>query len=125
MSEVRFFHRPPSFIMKFLLSINYIIWLVISALFFAVGEFLSKKFALSPRFTYVVLILVAYCLGTLAWLPAILQKNSLSITGTMWSVLSLLTTILIGVLIFGEKLSTIGIIGITMAMMAIILLAIA
>jgi multidrug transporter EmrE-like cation transporter len=110
--------------MKFLLSINYIVWLVVSAIFFAVGEFLSKKFALSPRFLYVILILIIYSLGVLAWLPAILQRNSLSIVGTIWSVLSLLTTILIGVLIFGEKLSTLGIVGIIMAMLAIILLSI-
>lgn len=110
--------------MKFLLSINYIIWLVASAIFFAVGEFLSKKFALSPKFFYVILILIIYSLGVLAWLPAILQKNQLSVVGTMWSVLSLLTTILIGVIIFGEKLSLIGIAGIVMAMIAIVLLSI-
>jgi len=109
--------------MKSLLSINYIFWLVLSALFFAVGEFLSKKFALSPKVLYVVLILGAYTLGTLAWLPAILQKNSLSIAGTIWSVLSLFATVLIGVLIFGEKLSATGIIGMILAVMSIILLS--
>ncbi|MBI3305621.1 hypothetical protein HYZ82_00605 [Candidatus Nomurabacteria bacterium] len=110
--------------MKFLLSINYIVWLVISALFFAIGEFLSKKFALGPKLIYVVFILVAYSLGTLAWLPAILQKNSLSIVGAMWSVLTLAITILIGVLIFGERLNLIGIIGIAFALIAVVLLSI-
>lgn len=110
--------------MKFLLSINYIVWLVISALFFAIGEFLSKKFAFNPKFFYVIMIVIIYSFSTLAWLPAILQKNSLSITGTIWSVLSLLVTILIGVLIFGERLSIIGIIGIIMAVIAIVLLSI-
>jgi multidrug transporter EmrE-like cation transporter len=111
--------------MKFLLSINYIVWLVLSALFFAVGEYFSKKFALNPKVMYVMLILAAYGVGTLAWLPAILQKNSLSIAGTIWSVLSLFATVLIGVLIFGEKLSVIGIAGIVMAVISIILLSIA
>jgi hypothetical protein len=60
--------------MKFLLSINYLVWLVLSAIFFAFGEYLSKKFALNPRFYYVVAVIVVYSLGTLAWLPAILQK---------------------------------------------------
>lgn len=110
--------------MKFLLSINYIIWLVLSALFFAVGEFLSKKFALAPKLIYVILILFVYSLGTLAWLPAILQKNSLSIAGTIWSVLTLFATITIGVLIFGEKVSSIGIVGMVLAVIAIILLSI-
>jgi len=57
--------------MNFLLSINYLIWLVASVLFFAGGEFFSKKFALNPRLTYVVYILIFYIFGTLAWLPAI------------------------------------------------------
>lgn len=104
-------------------GIPYIIWLLISALFFAVGEFLSKKFALNPKAVYVVFILVFYSLGVLTWLPAILQKNQLSIVGTIWSVLSLLTTILIGVLIFKEKLDATSFLGIILAFGAIILLS--
>ena len=94
-----------------------------SALFFAGGEFFSKKFALHPRPMMVVYILIFYILGTLAWLPAIYQKNQLSIVGTIWSVLSLLATIFIGVIIFSEKLSAIGIVGIITAFIAIILLS--
>ncbi len=109
--------------MKFLLSINYLIWLALSGLLFAGGEFLSKKFALNPRATMVVIILVVYSLGVLAWLPAILQKNQLSIVGAIWSVMSLLATVLIGVLIFGEKLTVIGIIGIILAFLAVALLS--
>lgn len=111
--------------MKFIYSIHYIVWLILSAVFFAGGEFLSKKFALNPKFSFVALVLLAYILGTLAWLPAILQKNQLSIVGAIWSVMSLLATVLIGVIIFSEKLSILGIIGIIMAMGAIVLLSIA
>ena len=110
--------------MKFLLSINYIFWLVLSALFFAVGEFWSKKFAITPKVSYVILVVMIYALGTLAWLPAILQKNSLSIAGTIWSVMSLFATVLIGVLLFGEKLTAVGIVGMIVAVIAIVLLSI-
>jgi multidrug transporter EmrE-like cation transporter len=105
-------------------SINYIIWLILSALFFATGEFLSKKFALNPNITLVVIILIVYSVSVLLWLPAILQKNQLSIVGTLWSILSLLITILIGVLIFKENLSITGVIGIIFALISIILLSI-
>ena len=111
--------------MKYLLSINYFIWLVLSALFFACGEFFSKKFALHPTPSFVALILTAYILGTLAWLPAILQKNQLSIVGTIWSVLSLLATVSIGVLIFSEKLNWFSGAGILTAIIAIVLLSLA
>lgn len=111
--------------MRYLLSINYIFWLILSAIFFAVGEFFSKKFALTPKASLVAWILAAYILGTLAWLPAILQKKQLSITGAIWSVMSLLATVLIGILLFNEKLSGAGIVGIITAFIAIILLSIA
>jgi multidrug transporter EmrE-like cation transporter len=109
--------------MKIILAINYFYWLILSALFFAVGEFMSKKFALNPKATLVVLIVLIYSLGTLCWLPAILQKNQLSIVGVIWSVLSLAATVLIGTLIFGEKVSALGIAGIITAFISIILLS--
>ncbi len=103
---------------------NYIYWLVISGIFFAFGEFLSKKFALNPNIKYVLLILVIDFLSVLAWLPAIMQKNQLSIVGTMWSVISLLSTVLIGILLFGEKLNILGFAGIITAFISIVLLTI-
>ncbi|MCX6723082.1 MAG: hypothetical protein NT094_03360 [Candidatus Staskawiczbacteria bacterium] len=108
--------------MKFFLSINYLVWLTLSAVFFAIGEFMSKKFALNPK-TMLAGILAVYSLGVLAWLPAILQKNQLSIVGAIWSVLSLLTTVLIGLLVFGERLSSVGILGIITAVIAVALLS--
>jgi multidrug transporter EmrE-like cation transporter len=108
--------------MKSLLSINYIFWLIVSTLFFAVGEFLSKKFALAPRGSIVIWLVVIDVFSILTWLPAILQKNQLSIVGTIWSVLSLLLTVLIGIVIFGEKLNYLSIAGIFAAVVAIVLL---
>ncbi|MDP3883290.1 MAG: hypothetical protein Q8Q48_04555 [Candidatus Staskawiczbacteria bacterium] len=108
-----------------LLSINYIIWLLLSSLFFAAGEFLSKKFALNPSLVLVVFIIVVYSVSVLLWLPAILQKNQLSVVGVMWSVLSLLITVLIGTIIFGEKLNLFGILGIIFAFISTILLSLA
>ncbi len=111
--------------MNLILAIPAIIWLIVSALFFAFGEFFSKKFALNPSLAYVLIIVAIYTLGTLAWLPAILQKSQLSIVGAIWSVLSLLATVLIGVLIFREHLSLIGILGIIFAFIAVALLSLA
>lgn len=109
--------------MKYFNGINYLVWLTLSALFFAAGEFLSKKFAISPRWSYVLLILATYSLGTLAWLPAILQRNQLSVVGTIWSVMSLLATVSIGVLMFQEKVNFTAGIGMVFAVVAIVLLS--
>ncbi len=109
--------------MRFLLSINYFVWLLISAVFFAAGEFLSKKFALQPKFVFIFWVLVVDGIGTLAWLPAILAKQQLSIVGSLWSVLSLLLTVMIGLLVFHEKLSGLGAAGIVAAFVAVFLLS--
>jgi len=108
-----------------LMSVNYIIWLIFSSLFFAVGEFLSKKFTLNPNLVLVIIIVVVYSVSVLLWLPAILQKNQLSVVGVMWSVISLLITILIGTIIFGEKLNMLSILGIIFAIISTILLSLA
>lgn len=104
-------------------GVNYVIWLLISSMFFALGEFLSKKFATTPSWTYVSLVLLAYSMGVLAWLPAILQKNQLAVVGTMGSVLSLSTTIFIGVVVFGESLSMVNIVGLCLGAFAVFLLS--
>ena len=110
--------------MKFLLSIHYILWLLLSVIFFGIGEFLSKKFALNPKLGLFMVLISTSALGMVAWLPAIMQKNQLSIVGVMWSVLSLIITVLIGVLIFNEKLSQINLLGILLGIIAVILLSI-
>ena len=111
--------------MNIILSIPTIVWLIISALFFALGEYLSKKFAISPSWYFLISVVIIDAIGTLAWLPAILETNKLSIVGAIWSVLSLLLTVLIGIAIFHEHLNTVGIFGIIFAFISIILLSIA
>jgi multidrug transporter EmrE-like cation transporter len=108
-----------------LLSIPYIVWLVLSAICFAIGEYFSKKFGLSPSYVLVACILASYIVGTLFWLPAIVQNNQLSIVGAIWSVMSLMATVLIGVLIFGEQLNALSLAGIFLGAIAIFLLSIA
>ena len=111
--------------MHVLAATPYILWIVLSALCFAVGEYFSKKFGLQPSLTLAACVLLSYNIGTLLWLPAIVQNNQLSIVGAMWSVMSLLATVLIGVLIFGEHLSTTAIIGILLGFISVFLLSIA
>jgi len=112
-------------LIKTFASINYFYWLLISLLFYAGGEFFSKKFAMHPRVSTVVLILFFYCLGALAWIVALYGKDELAIVGTTWAVLSAMVTVSIGVFIFGEKLNWMGFSGIILAIASIILLSMA
>ena len=110
---------------KSIFSINYFYWLLISMVFYAGGEFFSKKFAMSPKVSTVILILAFYSLGVLAWLAALWGKDELAVVGTTWAVLSLMVTVSIGIFIFGERLNWMGISGIILAVAAIVLLSMA
>ena len=111
--------------MNFLFFFPPIVWLITSGIFFAFGEFFSKKFALHPRFSLLFYLLLVDVISLIAWLPAIMEKHQLSIIGTMWSVISLLLTVLIGVIVFGEKLNTLSILGIILALISVVLLSLA
>jgi multidrug transporter EmrE-like cation transporter len=99
------------------------IWIIISGLFFAAGEFLSKKFALNPGWGIFIFIILVDIASITAWLPAIFQKNELSTTGVIWSIVSLILTAAIGILLFGEKLTMIKILGFFLGAVAVALLS--
>ncbi len=97
-------------------------WLVVSALFFAAGEFLSKKFALAPSWTMTLIVVGAYACGTLTWLPAIYDKKTLAITGVVWLLFGLMATVGIGTIVFKEHLTMLQWTGIALAAGAVALL---
>lgn len=98
-------------------------WLIISALCFSGGEFLSKKWGQNPGLGLTVAVLIAYMLGSLTWLPALLHKNELARMGTLWYLLTTPMTVLLGVVIFHEKLTDGQWAGIALAALALFLLA--
>jgi multidrug transporter EmrE-like cation transporter len=100
-----------------------LVWLALSALCFAGGEYLSKVYIINPRLGTLVVLVASYCSGVFLWLPALRQRPELAVTGTIWSVVTMLMTVAIGVFIFGEALSTTRVIGIVLAMIAVALLS--
>lgn len=99
-------------------------WLLVSVMFFAVGEYFSKAWALHPSYKTALTLVTMYVLGTLAWLPAIYRGQIISVVGTIWSLMSLLMTLFVGVALYHESLSHIQMVGIGLAFIAIILLSI-
>jgi multidrug transporter EmrE-like cation transporter len=107
---------------KIISQIHYLIWLFLSVVVFGYGEYLSKRLALDVNLKSILFILFVYCIGILFWLPAILIKNQLSITGVIWAVMSSIATLMVGLLIFKEQLSVTGIVGVILAIISIVLL---
>ena len=99
-------------------------WLLVSVGFFAVGEYLSKSWALQPSVNKALLLISMYVAGTIAWLPAIHRGQTISVVGTIWSLLSLITTLFVGIIIFHETLTVTQIVGLCFGVVAVVLLSI-
>ena len=108
--------------MKYLILIPAWTWLLISAVWFTAGEYLSKRWGMQPSLRFAVLVVAVYAVGTFAWLPALLHKNQLALMGTLWLVLATVATVGVGVLVFGEQLSVLQWVGVGLALVALALL---
>jgi multidrug transporter EmrE-like cation transporter len=97
-------------------------WLALSILFYAFGEFLSKKWALTPSISFASAVAVSYALCGLAWIPLVQLKGSLALAGAIWLVSATVVTILLGVLIFHEPITRLQATGLVLAIAALLLL---
>ena len=108
---------------KLISAIPYWVWLLASVITFACGEFLSKKTALNPSLKFIILTVAVYAAATLLWLPALIKRNELAVVGSIWSVGSLLATVFIGTMLFGEHLNWQSIVGIVLGAASVALLS--
>jgi len=97
-------------------------WLLLSAILFGCGEYLSKKWALEPSLKGGIAVILVDAVGVTLWLPALLNRNQLSIVGVMWALLGTVVTLSIGLFIFKETLNWVQWIGIVFAFAALALL---
>ncbi len=109
--------------MKFLLVFPPYGWLILSALFYAQGEYLSKLWAINPSIRISLLVILSYSMAALTWLPALLHKNQITIMGAAWLLLATAATVVIGCFIFNEDLTSLQLVGLGLACTAMILLS--
>ena len=109
--------------MKILYIIPYWIWMLLSIGWYCAGEIYSKKLVTQTCWEYTAMVLVSYAICGGCWIPVMLQKNQIIVQGMVWSILSIISTVLIG-LYFKEGLSTCNWIGVFLGGLAIIFLSI-
>jgi drug/metabolite transporter (DMT)-like permease len=107
------------------MKMNAYLWMLLSAVAFAGGEYLSKIWAMKPAcdWSLVLWINVCYLASGLFWLPAIWQTKTLAATGTFCSVLYMILTVAVGVGLCGERLTEDKWVGLVAAAAAIALLS--
>lgn len=97
-------------------------WLILSAMFFAWGEYLSKKWAFQPGWTMALAVIGVDAIGTFLWLPAIYNRNVLSIIGMAWLLIGAVASMAIGLIVFRETLNGTQWAGMGFALVALVLL---
>lgn len=108
--------------MSSLKAIPAIGWILIATVFYAGGEFTSKLFGNKPGLGIAAIAVLSYAIGAACWLPALLHRNELARMSMLWGVIATPLTIILGTVVFREKLTATQWIGIGLAMAALWLL---
>lgn len=92
-----------------------------SLVFYAGGEYYSKVWSLRPSWSVAMLVTLLYAIGAVLWLPALREHGQLSALSAVWSCLSIVICVIIGVWCFGEELNVRQMIGLFLALVASVL----
>ncbi len=95
--------------------------LVISATFTITGDVFAKYWSLNTRPLFFLLGVLFYSAGTIPFIPTLLREG-LVVTAMIWSLISILGFIAVGIIIFKETLTTYQTIGAFLGIIALVLL---
>lgn len=86
------------------------------------GEYFSKRWSLEPSVYMTCCVILSYASAQIGWLPALRMHGQLSVLTVIWSLAAIVCGILVGVVGFGESLTTQQIIGMVLAIAAMALM---
>jgi multidrug transporter EmrE-like cation transporter len=98
------------------------IFLLLMAIFNIAGDVLSKQWSVHPRFSLLAASVVAYLLTNAAWLLSLKYGVGLARGISILAIVTAITAILIGVLVYKEETSPTQAAGIILGIFALILI---
>ena len=103
------------------LKIIFFMLIALAVLLEVAGDILFKKWSIGNKNILLVLGLIIYFIGTIFWAFS-LKYEFLSKAISIFTILNLVIVVLVGVLLFNEKLSVTNEIGIILGVISIILI---
>lgn len=103
---------------------RWLFFLLLLVAFELVADILAKQFALSGKFLFAVLSILGFVAANIAWLISLRTGAELSKGAVLFSVLSGIGAVVIGVLMYGEKTNYYQYIGLVLGIAAIAFLSI-
>jgi len=99
------------------------IWFAIAMVFYSSGEYLSKHWGYKPSLLLGVSIPALYSVGTLCWLAIVLHKNEIARMSMIWQIVTTVMSVVVGVVLLREKLTTNQWVGAAIALVGLYFLA--
>jgi len=101
------------------------VWLllILSAGGVIAGDYFAKYWSVNQKTSLVVLSVAGYAVSALFYIPTLL-KEGLVVTSILWSLLSILGFMAIGLLVFRETLSPIQWVGVVFGIIALIIFSV-
>ncbi len=103
---------------------KWLYYLLLLVVFELAADVLAKQFAVSGKYVFAVLSIVGFIAANTAWLVSLRTGAELSKGAVLFSVLSGIGAVLIGVLVYHEKTTPYQIIGLVLGIAAIAFLSI-
>ncbi len=99
-------------------------YLLILVVFELIADILAKQFAISGKYVFAILSIVGFIAANTAWLISLRTGAELSKGAVLFSVLSGIGAVLIGVFVYHEKTTPFQVIGLILGIAAIAFLSV-
>ncbi len=103
---------------------KWLYYLLVLVIFELVADILAKQFAISGKYVFAILSIVGFIAANTAWLISLRTGAELSKGAVLFSVLSGIGAVLIGVFVYHEKTTTYQVIGLILGIAAIAFLSV-
>ena len=91
---------------------------------YVVAEYAAKRYALAPTWKWYWMAVLIYWMISLCWMPVIKHTNTLAVTSVVWSIVYTALSFLVGIGMFGERLTVTQLVGLAFGLISIILLTV-
>lgn len=105
-------------------KIPVIILLIISAAGVITGDFFAKYWSLHQRAIFYVIAIIGYLCSSIFYIPTLLRQG-LVVTSIIWSLISIIGFLFIGLVIFKETLTVMQAVGVGFGVLSLVILAFA
>ena len=102
---------------------TWLVYLFVLVAFELIADVLAKQFSINGRLVFAVLSILGYVLANIAWLISLRSGGTLSRGSVIFSALNAIVAVIIGLLIYREKVGPYQVIGLVLGIAAIMFLS--